>query len=104
MTLAASTSDIAALQQGQTLLIDDELSASLPQAHPQLRVSREFAGATIATHATATVAQIMSPLYLDTDTFPESAKIRGEYKNFYPAQIMYGYSTTAPCGLASVRT
>lgn len=96
VTLTASTSDIAALQQGQTLLIDDEIVRVVTAGTSTTAgITREFAGTTIATHATATVAQIMSPLYLDTDTFPESAKIRGEYKNFYPGQIMYGYSTTA---------
>lgn len=95
-TLTASAADIAALQAGQTLLIGDEVvRVSTPGTSTTAGIERAFGGSTIATQATSAVARIMSPLYVDTASFPKSPGIRGEMKKFYIAQIMYGYEGSA---------
>ncbi|MCZ7598360.1 MAG: hypothetical protein M5U09_12470 [Gammaproteobacteria bacterium] len=96
VTLTASSTDIAALQKGQTLLIEDEIvRVTTAGTSTTAGINRAFAGSTIDTHVTSTVARIMSPAYLDTDTFVQSAAIRGEFKDFYPTQIMYSYEVSA---------
>ena len=95
-TLTASTTDIAALQEGQTLLIEDEIvRVTTAGTSTTAAITRAFAGTTIGTHVTSVEARIMSPTFLDTATFVESAKSRGEFKSFYPTQIMYEWSQTA---------
>lgn len=96
LTLTASTTDIAAIQKGQLLLVEDEIvRVSTAGSATTAGISRAFAGTSVATHVTSVVARIMSPVFLDTDTFVQSAAIRGEFKDFYPTQIMYMHAVTA---------
>lgn len=95
-SLTVSAYDAQVVQVGQLLLVEDEIMrvTGVPGG-TTINVSTAFAGTTNAGHASGTVVRIMSPVYLDTDTFQRSPRTRGEFKAFYPAQIMYKADQTA---------
>lgn len=94
--ITLSTTDAASLQIGQILMIDEELvRVTTVASSTTVGITKGFAGTTSTTHTTSSTVHILSPLFLDTDTFVESAKYRGELKSFYPGQIMYSWSESA---------
>lgn len=94
-TITLSTTDAAVLQVGQVLMVDAEL-LRVTAAHATVpTITRGVASTTATTHAQTSTVHILSPNYLDTDTFVESPKSYGEFKDFVFQQIMYQYSQTA---------
>ena len=80
----------ATVQNGQVIRIDDELMRVTSGAGTTTwTVERDYAGSTAATHSSGANIQLMAPQYLSTDSFVESAKLRGDFASNYPAQFMY---------------
>lgn len=95
-TIEMSTTDAAMLQKNQVILVDSELMLVTTVASTtDVTITKGFAGTTSTTHADNSIAYVLSPHFLDTDVFVEGAKIRGEFKSWYPTQIMYSWSETA---------
>ena len=91
-TLTFSTTDAALLQDGQVLLIDDELvQVTTIASAATVGVERDAFGTTIATHITSSVVHILSPLYGSNEDFVTSPYYRCEMKNFYPFRIQYAW-------------
>jgi hypothetical protein len=103
-TLTMSTSDVASLQVGHILVSMTANSSGtagellrvidVTSTSGQIQVTRAYAGTTVATQATSVVLGIMSPAYLDTTTFVESPKGRGDFVFNYFQQVMYETSET----------
>lgn len=95
-SLAVSTYDSTIVQVNQVLLIDDELFlvTAVPGAGVITVAGAQF-GTTAANHANGSSVYLLPPMFKDTDTFVEAAKSRGEFKTFYPMQVMYQWSGTA---------
>lgn len=91
-TLTFSTTDGAMLQEGALLFIDEELiRVTTTGTGGTVGVERDFAGTTIATHITASVVHLLSPLYASNDEFVTSPFYRGEEKYFEVFRTFHGW-------------
>jgi hypothetical protein len=94
LTLAATNSQI--LQEGQILIIEDEvLRVSTTGASTTVGATRAFGSSTGVTHTSGTIVQIASPLYDDDQTFVLSPFYRGEMASFNMFNTQYGWSQTS---------
>lgn len=95
--LTASATDIALLQEGQTVIIDDEVvRVTVPNATATTAtITRGFGGSTAATHANGSIAQIAAPLFDDDNLFVLSPFYRGEMASFNAFRTQYAWSQTS---------
>ncbi|MDQ3275461.1 MAG: DUF5309 domain-containing protein [Actinomycetota bacterium] len=95
-TITASATDIQILQEGQTLIIDDEVvRVTATGTGTTTTISRGFGGSTGAAHANGTVVQIASPLYDDDNVFVLSPFYRGEMASFNMFRTQYAWQQTS---------
>lgn len=94
LTLLATATQI--LQQGQILIVEDEvIQVGATAASTTISITRAFGSSTAATHASGTVAQIASPLYDDDNLFLLSPFYRGEMASFNMFRTQYAWSQTS---------
>lgn len=97
MTLTSAT-EANQIQVGQILKLEDEnvRVATINTTTGAITFdARGGFGTTAAAHTAPYTIRIMAPQYLDSDSFVESAKARGDFKFNYPAQFMWEWTENA---------
>lgn len=89
--------DASAVQVGQAIKIGDETArvSGVNYGTETLTISRSVGTNAAEAMVDDQVLYLMTPSYLDDDTFPQSTSLRGEFLFNYPKQIMHSFSETA---------
>ncbi len=94
-----SANDARMLQVGQVIhfnsaATNDEQIRVTANDQTTVTFTRGYAGTSAAVHAVGDIGYLLMPTYLDTDSFPESPRSRGEFATTYCSQAMYELTET----------